>query len=333
MKDCNSHQEVIAINAQPERRSGPWAALSLVGALLVAVVTLLAPTTAQAQNMTIPTAYVASSGNPALDQHVTNLIKEQLDGEINLQPLLENQTPLTPGTPVITLGPAAFSRVLQLDANVPVLAMLIEKRAVQNYISRAPGRIGAVYYDVPLLRQALTGKAILPQATKISILATIGMSELYEPLIDQLADYGLRARVFIVSDEGQLIPSLNRALSYGDFLLAGADDRIYNPRNIKHILLTAYRRNRILIGPSQAYVKAGALASSYAPFTTMAEQASDYLLQFFATGEFPEPDYPVEYRVEVNQQVARSLNIPLPDREWITNTVDQFIRDQREKLQ
>ncbi|SRR5690554_73143 len=286
-----------------------------------------------ASTVTHPVAYVEGSGNSALDRHLTGLIRAELGDRVELVAMDHRHLPLSPGKPVITIGPAAFSRFEERGTTAPVLALLMEKRTLDAYTERAGSHISAVYYDVPLLRQALTGKAILPQATRISILATLGSADMYQPLIDQLPNYGLQARIFTVSSENQLIPSLNRALAYGDFVLAGLDDQIYNPRNIKHILLTAYRRNRILIGPSQAYVKAGSLASSYAPFTAMAKQAADYLEAFFETGSLPAPAYPDHYRVEVNKQVARSLNIPLPDRDWIAQTVDRFIREQQESVQ
>ncbi|WP_245000281.1 ABC transporter substrate-binding protein [Marinobacter daepoensis] len=284
-----------------------------------------APLADHSQAAAPPVAYIAGSGNTALDHHVTQLLEQQLGNTATLKPLADNDLASIRKTPVITIGPTAFSRVRQANREIPVLALLVARKFIQSYIERSPGRISAVYYDVPLLRQALTGKAILPQANRVAMLATTESAELYEPLIDQLKGYDLDAKVFIADTEDQLIPTLIRALSYGDFLLAGPDDTIYNPRNIKHILLTAYRRNRILIGPSQAYVKAGALASSYAPFSSMAKEASGLLLAYLSTGNFPSPVYPDEYRIEVNQQVARSLNIPLPAREWIAQSVQNMI--------
>ena len=194
---------------------------------------------------------------------------------------------------------------------------------ISGFADRSPGQITGVLYDVPLIRQALTGKAILPQATKIALLATADSVELYEPLIDELPAYGMSARIFLVESNDNLISTLVRALGYGDFLLAAPDSAIYNPRTIKHILLTAYRRNQIVIGPTQAYVKAGSLASSYAPFPEMIEMAGEFLTTYFETGEFPSPSYPENFRVEVNAQVARSLNIPLPSREDIAARVDR----------
>ncbi|MEE3168644.1 MAG: ABC transporter substrate-binding protein, partial [Pseudomonadota bacterium] len=138
------------------------------------------------------------------------------------------------------------------------------------------------------------------------------------------------ARVFLVERPDRLIPTLVRALGYGDFLLAAPDSAIYNPRTIKYILLTAYRRNQIVIGPSQAYVKAGALASSYAPFPEMARLAGDYLAEFFESGAFPAPTYPEQYRVEINEQVARSMNIPLPGRDEIAERVNRQLANDGE---
>lgn len=312
-----------------QRRSGasrgPWLA-----ALCALILILAGPSVGHGQPADTRQVFVAGSGNDALDQYVIRLLEERTRETLVTRPLSARQTPPDPDVPVIAIGPSAFTRVQQLDSPPPVLALLVKKSLVDGYLDKPGSQIGAVYHEVPLIRQALTGKAILPQATRIALLATTGSADLYQPLLDQLETFGLEARVFISDTSEQLIPTLNRALSYGDFLLASPDDTIYNPRNIKHILLTAYRRNRILIGPNQAYVKAGALASSYAPMETMADQASRYLEQFLATGRFPPPDYPVEYRVEVNEQVARSLNIPLPDQEWITDAVDQMMQEDRE---
>lgn len=268
------------------------------------------------------TVFLAGSGNGALDQHLTGLLQSQMGEGVNLRPITDDQIPMI-GEPVITIGPSAFSRIRQANRNVPILAMLVERSFLDAFADRSPGRVSGILYDVPLIRQALTGKAILPHATRIALLATADSVELYEPLIDKLPAYGMSARIFLVESSDKLIPTLVRALGYGDFLLAAPDSAIYNPRTIKHILLTAYRRNRIVIGPTQAYVKAGSLASSYAPFPEMVQLASQFLDTYFETGEFPPPSYPEQFRVEINRQVARSLNIPLPSREDIAARVDR----------
>ena len=276
-----------------------------------------------AQESSARTVYFAGSGNAPLDQHLVQLLKGELDPAISLVEVSDDQLATLDTGPIITAGPAAFSRVRQTNRSAPILAMLVDESFISGFAERSPGRITGVLYNVPLIRQALTGKAILPQANRIALLATSDSVELYEPLIDELPAYGMSARIFLVENNDKLIPTLVRALGYGDFLLAAPDSAIYNPRTIKHILLTAYRRNQIVIGPTQAYVKAGSLASSYAPFPEMVKMADDFLATFFETGQFPAPAYPENFRVEVNAQVARSLNIPLPSREDIAARVDR----------
>lgn len=274
------------------------------------------------------TVYVAGSGNAPLDQHVTSLLQDQLGGRFSLIPITDTQAVLSRNTPIISIGPSAFTQARQANRSASILALLVDKRFISEFAARAPGQLTGIYYDVRLLRQALLGKVILPHATKIALLASPESTGLYEPLIDLLPDYNMQARIFVVSDSKNLISTLTRALGYGDFLLAGPDDTIYNPRTIKHILLTAYRRNKIVIGPSQAYVKAGSLASGYAPFSAMAKLAAEYINQYFANGRFPDPAYPGVYRAEVNSQVARSLNIPLPDKKTIGDAVQTLLNNQ-----
>ena len=295
--------------------------------IAMAIFAAAAPALAQ-DNDRLP-VYIAGSGNITLDKHIRSLLQESLGDQRDLVFVSDEQAALTGNAPIVTIGPRAFSRVRQVNRNAPVLAMLASQDFLKGFANRSPGQVSGIYYDVPLLRQALTGKAILPHATRIALISTASSAELYDTLIDQLPQYGLEARLFMVDDDKQLIPTLTRALSYGDFLLAAPDNDIYNPRTIKYVLLTAYRRNRIVIGPSQAYVKAGSLASGYAPFPEMTRMAAEYLQTFIKTGKFPEPDYPASFQVEINQQVARSLNIPLASSEEITRAVELLLTNER----
>jgi glutamate-ammonia-ligase adenylyltransferase len=80
----------------------------------------------------------------------------------------------------------------------------------------------------------------------------------------------------------------------------------------------------------QAYVKAGSLASTYTPLTEIAKLAANYIEQYRRDGQFPPPAYPDVFRIELNDQVARSLNIPLPDRQEIINSISERLAGSEE---
>ncbi|WP_323751052.1 ABC transporter substrate-binding protein [Marinobacter sp.] len=257
--------------------------------------------------------------------YFVGLIEDRSSPGIELKLIPDSQLAKIKNEPVVTIGPGAFERLLREKPNAAVLGTLVEQQYLDAFPHETTSNMSAVYYDVPLLRQALTGKAILPHATKVSILASPDDISLYDPLLARLTDFGLKGQVFIVTSKNQLIPTLIRALNYGDLLLGTPDQDIYHPRNIKHILLTSYRRNKILIGPSQAYVKAGSLASSYPTYSSMADKTAEYLTYYVENGTFPPASYPETYSVEVNRQVARSLNIPLTQPEQISKRIEELL--------
>ena len=92
-----------------------------------------------------------------------------------------------------------------------------------------------------------------------------------------------------------------------DALLGLDDANIYNPTTIKSILLSSYARKQALIGPTAAFIKAGSLSSTYSDKDDWLHSLQ-VLLQM-PSDTWPHSFYPEEFKVRVNQQVARSLRI------------------------
>ncbi|MCK7543092.1 ABC transporter substrate-binding protein [Marinobacter bryozoorum] len=311
----------ISRKARKVRRAGLLPDWGLAFVLL-----LVMPLALLAQPLNADVVYLQGSANPTFNLRFTELLQQQLGPETEVRRFSSLQTFEGPPGPVITLGQEALTRVLEASTQRQVLALLIDSDTLAGVAENSGIAISTIWYDPPLLRQALIGRTILPQASRMALLARPGDAGRYEPLLDELADYGIEARVFLVTGDDSLIPTLSRALSFGDFLLATPDDAIYNPRTIKHILLTTYRRNRLVIGPSHAFIRAGVLASSYVPLPDYAARAAQYVREWQRTGNLPEPSYPDSFSIEINRQVARSLNLPLPDREQIVEEVRALLR-------
>ncbi len=290
--------------------------------------TMLTANHAMGANSQIPMVYLAGSGNAVLDTYFSDQLRQIIGDNVPVIPVTGASVALERAIPIITIGPKALTATLGYYPDSPIVAAMVSEeffRSMGSALGR-PGQqrhVSAVFYDVPLLRQALTGKAILPQARKIALLASQQSVHLYSNLLQQLPQYELEAQIFVVESSDQLIQTLVRALDYGDFLLAAQDTSIYNSRTIKHILLTAYRRNIMMIGPNQAYVRAGALASSYAPYSAVVAAVAASVEQWFESKTLPASKYPPYYKVQINEQVGHSLNIPLPSATAVENQVQQ----------
>ncbi|SFR44114.1 ABC-type uncharacterized transport system, substrate-binding protein [Marinobacter daqiaonensis] len=309
-----------SISRHSEQPRAPGFDIRLPGLALIFVLLLLA------QGAAAEVVYLQGSANPTFNLRFTELLQSELGPDIEIRSFTAvSHFDAAPPGPVITLGPEALSKVLEAGTSRPVLALLVSRDAYQGFMNETDTPLSAIFYDPPLLRQVLVGHAVLPQSTRIALLARPEDANRYDELTARLSEIGLEARVFLVTGEDTLIPTLSRALSYGDFLLATPDEMIYNARTIKHILLTTYRRNRLVIGPGHAFVRAGVLGSSFVPLPNYAAAAADYVQHWQDTGELPEPTYPRDFDVELNRQVARSLNIPLPDGSVIVEEVKRML--------
>ena len=90
------------------------------------------------------------------------------------------------------------------------------------------------------------------------------------------------------------------------------DRAILTPENVQAFLEATYRRGQAVVGFSSALVRAGTLASVYSTVDEVVAQAS-MLVEQLANGQQPGAQYPIYWRVAVNESVARSMNIPIDD--------------------
>lgn len=217
---------------------------------------------------------------------------------------------------VLTLDAASLAEVRANNVAQPVVALFSTRTHVRDLITNRE-RFSAVYSDPPLLRQARLGRRIIPSARTLAVLASPEEARHYEALMGALEELGLKGRIFVVESTDTLIRDLSRALSYGDFVLGTSESRIFNRDTVKSLLLTSYRRNRLVIGPNRAFVRAGSVASTYTPAAEQIRMGLDRVESWFEQRSMPEPGYPDHFRVALNHQVARSMNIPLPEEEQL----------------
>lgn len=252
-------------------------------------------------------------------ENLTSLVDSGITERFGDSVVLRAYTSETPDDAlVLALGPAALAEVLANNSQQPLVTLFVSSTYFRAKVSSAH-TVTAVFNDPPLLRQARLGQLILPRARRIALLASPDQSEAFAGAIEALEEEGMEARLFVVPSSDDLIRHLSRALSYGDFLLGTPDEMVYNRNTIKHLLLTSYRQNRLVIGPTRPYVRAGAVASTFTSASQQVAQGLEAVATYFEEGSLPPPDHAKEFSVTVNRQVARSMNIPIPSDEQLAD--------------
>ena len=178
----------------------------------------------------------------------------------------------------------------------------------------------AIYLDQPMERQVALLLAALPDTRHVGVLYTSPPPELAS-LRRLLGERNMRLHGQAVNDGHSLNDALENVLNESEVLFVLPDAEVYNPGTIRNILLTAYRKQVPLIGISEAYVKAGALCAVFTTPEQIAAQAASMIVRYAESGRLPAVQYPSEFDISVNMQVARSLDLRIKDADKLRDEI------------
>lgn len=141
--------------------------------------------------------------------------------------------------------------------------------------------------------------------------------------------YGIKIVTVNTTVEDNLTNKINNALRHSDVLLALPDSNIYNSKTVKNILLTSYRHRKPVIAFSKNFVNAGALASIHSNTEQVALSASKLIEQYFESDlQFVNTiNYPDTFDVNVNRQVFKALDLPIPDMDRLKQSLQQPVQN------
>jgi ABC-type uncharacterized transport system substrate-binding protein len=124
--------------------------------------------------------------------------------------------------------------------------------------------------------------------------------------------YNINNKAIHIKNDENIARTLINKLSKDDVLLALPNTNIYNKNSAKSIILSAYHKNVPIIAYSNAFAKAGALASLYSSINNIAYKTASVANNIIENGYDEQKEYyPDEFTIKINFAVARSLNIEI----------------------
>jgi hypothetical protein len=252
---------------------------------------------------------VAERASPALENLYKNLKK--------IAPSFNYR--ISTSTSPVDISPTSF--VIQLGAKMPsyvdlsqhkkTIAVLVTKEQSQDLAVQS-----SIWIEPPLSRQLKLANLVIAGDEKIGLL--VSNVESMEQQLQELSEAEqAMLKIVNLSEYENINQALYHVLKDTRLLLGNYDRNIYNAKNIKNILITSYRQQKVLVGPSRAYLKAGSFTTTFSDLDHIAKRIIDVIAQYNDSGEWMSADYNPYYRVLFNHQVARSLNIRLMDKAMI----------------
>ena len=231
---------------------------------------------------------------------------------------------IRPGDLVVPLGLKATKAAIQLDQSVHVLAALLPRQAYDSLASNAASTAGkrsfsALVLDQPFDRQMALIRLILPKADQVGVILGKPTMGFKGDLSKAASHIGLKLNAEVVENQTDLFASQRNLLKDNDALLALPDSSVLNQTTLISYLITAYRARVPVMGFSQSLSEAGALASVYTAPEQIGRQLAELIVEAtnakpFRSGKLIYPRY---FKVYVNRQVARSLELDVASDNWL----------------
>ena len=222
---------------------------------------------------------------------------------------------------IVAVGIKA-AQTATMQTRLPVLAAMIPKAGYEEVLAQISAKnshaaFSVIYLDQPFSRQLDFIQATLPDRHRIGVLYTPNNLINVNSMRRLASEHGARLFAKQVMSPDKLFSALDDLLENSDVLLALPDSSIYNNVTIRNILLSTYRSSLPFIGMSQSYVTAGALGAVFSSQEQISDQVAATILSFAGSKELPDPQYPRDFTILLNNEVARSLGIELQSAEVI----------------
>lgn len=208
----------------------------------------------------------------------------------------------------VTLGPKALSELLPAinQSKTPILALFLPDSVRVQLSGQHQKGFSTLDNSPAIKRQLALIRIIAPQARHVGVFYSSQFS-VNQKQVDALADqFGLALHWAKLKDPLDWDRQALDVLGDVDLVLGVSDDALYNTTTIRSILMRLYRSGIALVGPDKGYVRAGAVASVYSGVPEILKASADWLSGKLKDSQLIANPY---FDVNVNEQVARSLNI------------------------
>ncbi len=288
-------------------------------AVLTALFTLI-PILCAASNP--PRITLILSSEQQVYQRVADSIKSSLETTVTIEEhTLDSIDGMqTPPEIILTVGSAAFKKALERFHSLPVIASFLPRRVYEKMVkssSSALQNTTAIFIDQPMKRQLSLARLLTPSGTTIG--TVFGASSISERqrLFNAAQETGFTVNSVVLNSNDNPVNTLQPIIQKADVFLAIPDQSAFNRASAKWSLFIALRLKKPLIGFSEKYVDAGALASLYSSPEQIGQHAAETLNTYLTTNLLPPPEHPKYFTVKVNQTSAKTIGIQIDNAEVI----------------
>jgi len=230
---------------------------------------------------------------------------------------------------IVSLGVRALKYALEAPGSAPVLALLVPSLTYDKLIAELPQTmrrrtISALFLDQPYPRQMQLIRHALPEARRVGVLVGPATAQQGNDMNKAGREIGLDVRIHAIHSRESLFAALNDMARDVDVLLLLPDPQVVSGETLRTLLLQTYRLRLPIVAYAASLVQAGATLGLFATPAQMGAEAGKWIREMDVEKGWIKAmtRFPQRYTVEVNRNVARTLQLTLPSVESLNAQLD-----------
>jgi ABC-type uncharacterized transport system substrate-binding protein len=184
--------------------------------------------------------------------------------------------------------------------------------------------ISALFLDQPYPRQMQLIRHALPEARRVGVLVGPATAQQGNNIKNAGRESGLDVRIQAIQSRESLFAALNDMAREVDVLLLLPDPQVVSGETLRTLLLQTYRLRLPIVAYAASLVQAGATLGLFATPAQMGAEAGKWIREMDVEKGWIKAmtRFPQRYTVEVNRNVARTLQLTLPSVESLNAQLD-----------
>lgn len=248
-------------------------------------------------------AIVASADTPAytnLSEHIQNTI-EQHDRSANVSIYLHEDEDRSAHNVTIALGSEAQAQVKQEDIVSFIQPLNFPQQSDIDVVSIYPELGELIAFAQSIAAQHRNQDIIIP------------ISQTLFDHIDTGNMPSTKVRFIVIDESDKVTKAVKPWLYKPAIILAIPDDKIWSGNQARWLLLKAYEHKVPVIGYSQAFLKAGAMASLFIKKEQIVSCIAELAVHQTCKGSNKNSIYYPEYTIEFNPSITQALKFNHPN--------------------
>jgi ABC-type uncharacterized transport system substrate-binding protein len=219
---------------------------------------------------------------------------------------------------MVTVGAESFRQVCLAVSEGAVMAAFIGKEEYLRVRPECSIPNSAVLSGAPLDKRLALLEAVWFDRKPLAVLYSDNLLVDEQGMVNQAALHGFELQ-FIKTEVDRLsvLKSVNFVLDDSMVVFSLVDTELYKNGIAQDILKLLFHKQRVMIGPSFAFVRAGSLFAIYSDTEAKLGILADRILMWQEKGIMLDAVYPDKLRVSFNPYLIKSHGVVLPSPSYL----------------